>query len=75
MDVEPVPAKGDTLRSIRERRGMTQKALADLLQVTSRTVQNWEAGSAPIPHAVSLLLRYIERYGMPKSRWIKEISQ
>lgn len=28
----------------------TQKQIADLLQVTRNTVQNWERGRAPIPH-------------------------
>ena len=36
---------GDTIRSKREERDMTQQELADLLHVTRQTVSRWESGS------------------------------
>lgn len=35
----------------------TQKQVADLLQVTRNTVQNWERGRAPIPHAAYRMIQ------------------
>lgn len=34
----------DTIRSLRERRGLTQKALADAVGVTDKAVSKWETG-------------------------------
>ena len=36
---------GDTIRSKREERDMTQQELADILHVTRQTVSRWESGS------------------------------
>lgn len=36
---------GETLRTLRERAGFTQKEVADLLGVTSNTINNWEKDS------------------------------
>lgn len=36
---------GETIRSKREERDMTQQELADLLHVTRQTVSRWESGS------------------------------
>lgn len=36
---------GETIKSMRESRGMTQQDLADLLYVTRQTVSRWESGS------------------------------
>ncbi len=35
---------GETIRTLREKRGLTQKALADLLGVSDKTVSKWETG-------------------------------
>lgn len=35
----------------------TQKQVADLLQVTRNTVQNWERGRAPIPLAAYRMIQ------------------
>lgn len=35
----------------------TQKQIADLLQVTRNTVQNWERGRAPIPLAAYRMIQ------------------
>ena len=35
----------------------TQRQVAELLQVTRNTVQNWEHGRTPIPHAAFLVLK------------------
>lgn len=38
---------GDDLRTARERRGWTQRELADALGVTFRSIGNWERGEVP----------------------------
>ena len=43
------------VRKIREAKGLTQKELADMCGVTTRTVQNWENGCT-IPDMVQKYL-------------------
>ena len=40
---------GKELRTLRERAGLTQKALADLAWVSERSVIRWEVGDVKIP--------------------------
>lgn len=40
--------------------GLTQKALASLLNVSPQTPMRWLSGDAPIPTGTALLLRLIE---------------
>ena len=35
---------GQTIRSLREKRGLTQKALAERLYVSDKAVSKWETG-------------------------------
>lgn len=44
-------------RKIRILRGFTQREMAGLLTVNSRTIQRWEAGKIPIPAWAILLLK------------------
>jgi len=37
-------ASADEFRAMREKKGLTQKAVAELLRVDETTVQRWEAG-------------------------------
>ena len=34
----------ETIKSLRERRGLTQRALADAVGVTDKAVSKWESG-------------------------------
>lgn len=46
----------DTLKEARTLAKLSQPALAEVLGVHFRTVQNWEKGATPIPTSVSLAL-------------------
>ena len=49
----------EQIKKFREQNGLTQKGLADMCGVTTRTVQNWENGGT-IPEMVQ---RYLHRVG------------
>lgn len=42
-----------------KRAGLTQQQAADLLGITRRTLNNWEAGDSAIPHMTELACRYL----------------
>lgn len=50
------------VKKIREAKGLTQKELADMCGVTTRTVQNWENGGT-IPDMVQKYLSQFEEHG------------
>lgn len=50
------------VRKIREAKGLTQKELADMCGVTTRTVQNWENGST-MPDMVQKYLTQLTEQG------------
>lgn len=50
------------VKKIREAKGLTQKELADMCGVTTRTVQNWENGST-IPDMVQKYLTQLTEQG------------
>lgn len=52
MDID-----AETLRKIRDKKGMTQKEFADYLQISTRSYQNYESG-LNIPPAKKLLIFY-----------------
>lgn len=53
----------DALRSLRDRLGLTQAQLGNLLGVTRNTVARWEMGLHPIPRlAVKLLAMMKSRH-------------
>lgn len=52
-----MPMSPSAFKRNRERLGLTQQKMADELGVARRTLQNWEAGSNPVPRAVDLALR------------------
>jgi transcriptional regulator with XRE-family HTH domain len=66
-----VPAQreiGSRIAEARRRSGLTQRELAEILGVTTRTVQNYEAGVAvPYKH-----LRRIESLAHKRPGWILE---
>jgi DNA-binding transcriptional regulator YiaG len=43
------PVTGTELRRLREKAGLTQRALADLAWTSERTVIRWEVGDTEIP--------------------------
>jgi len=47
------------IRSLREKLGLTQMALAQAVGVTSNTVARWERGEMRIPEPAARLLRKI----------------
>jgi len=66
VDIDERRAIGTRIAEARRHAGLTQRALADQLGVTVRTVQNYEAGVAvPYRH-----LRAIEGLGQKRPNWI-----
>lgn len=58
-----IPAR---VRSIRQRAGLTQAGLADLLRVADRaTVGRWEAGAIAVPGPASIVLELLEADELP----------
>jgi DNA-binding transcriptional regulator YiaG len=51
---------GLTIREARDALNLTQAELADEIGVSSRTVQNWEAGKVPRPKQRRALLAFFE---------------
>ena len=52
--------EGTELKHWREKQGLTQEALADVLEVASNTVSRWELGERKIPTYLRLALKQIE---------------
>lgn len=48
------------LKAFRKEYNLTQKRLADRLQISSRTVENWEMGINPPPPYLEKALRQLE---------------
>jgi len=56
-------------RNMRRRADLNRKLAADLLDVTVRTIQNWETGGARIPWLAYRMLRILTGYAMPGKAW------
>jgi len=56
-------------RDMRHRADLTRKQAADLLDVTGRTIQNWETGGARIPWMAYRMLCILTGYAMPGKAW------
>lgn len=56
-------------RDMRKRADLTRKQAADLLDVTVRTIQNWETGGARIPWLAYRMLRILTGYALPGKAW------
>jgi DNA-binding XRE family transcriptional regulator len=54
---------------IRHRADLTRKQAADLLDVTGRTIQNWETGGARIPWLAYRMLRILTGCALPGKVW------
>jgi DNA-binding XRE family transcriptional regulator len=56
-------------RNLRRESGLTRKQAAEALDVTSRTVQNWETNGARIPWMAYRMLRILRGYALPGIHW------
>lgn len=56
-------------RDLRHYSDLTRKQAADLLQVSVRTIQNWETGGARIPWMAYRMLRILRGYSLPGKAW------
>ena len=54
---------------LRKQGGMTRKQAAQALDVTPRTVQNWETGGARIPWMAYRMLRILRGFALPGVDW------
>lgn len=56
-------------RDMRRRGDLNRKQAADLLDVTVRTIQNWETGGARIPWLAYRMLRILSGSALPGKAW------
>lgn len=56
-------------RSLRRFSGMTRIEAAKALDVTERTIQNWENGGSRIPWMAMRMLRILRGYALPGVHW------
>jgi len=54
---------------LRKQAGLTRVEAAEVLNVTSRTVQNWESGGARIPWMAYRMLRIQRGFALPTVHW------
>ena len=56
-------------RDLRRQSCMTRDQAAQALDVTPRTIQNWETGGARVPWMAFRMLRILNGFGLPGSAW------
>lgn len=56
-------------QDLRRRADLTRQQAAGLLDVTARTIQNWETGGARIPWMAYRMLRILTGYALPGKAW------
>ena len=54
---------------LRKQAGLTRREAAKELDVTQRTIQNWETGGARIPWMAHRMLRILRGYTLPGIYW------
>ncbi len=54
---------------LRKQSGLTRREAAEALDVTPRTIQNWETGGARIPWVAFRMLRVLRGYALPGVHW------
>ena len=54
---------------MRRQAGLTRLQAAKALDVTGRTIQNWETGGARIPWMAHRMLRILRGYALPGKAW------
>lgn len=54
-----------TIKEIRAKTGMTQKAFSELLQIPDKTIKNWEQGQRKCPeYVLKLIVYYLNNEGL-----------
>jgi len=56
-------------KDLRRQAGLTRIEAAKALDVTGRTIQNWETGGARIPWMAHRMLRILRGYALPGKDW------
>jgi len=56
-------------RDLRRQAGLTRPQAAEALDVTGRTIQNWETGGARIPWMAYRMLRILQGCALPGKDW------
>lgn len=56
-----ISAEGEELRQLRKSLGYSAVRFAEYLRVDESTVRRWEKGRAHIPHAVYIILHFLQR--------------
>ena len=59
----------ESFRDLRKFSGLTRAEAAKALDVTPRTIQNWETGGARIPWMAFRMLRILRGYALPGHHW------
>lgn len=54
---------------LRKHSGLTRAEAAEALNVSTRTIQNWETGGARIPWMAYRMLRILRGFAMPSKHW------
>jgi DNA-binding XRE family transcriptional regulator len=54
---------------LRKQSGLTRQEAANALDVTKRTIQNWETGGARIPWMAYRMLRILRGFALPSVHW------
>ncbi len=54
---------------LRKQSGLTRVAAAEALDVTPRTIQNWETGGARVPWMAYRMLRILRGFALPGLAW------
>jgi len=63
------PIDNEQFREVRIMNRLSINEVAKLLQVTSRTVANWESGASRIPYSAFKLLRYLANGALLPDAW------
>ena len=61
--------EGEAFYLARRRAGLTPRQAADMLQVTSRTIRNWENDASRIPYAAFRLMRLFGGHALVGKAW------
>lgn len=54
---------------LRKQSGLSREEAAEALDVTRRTIQNWETGGARIPWMAYRMLRILRGFALPSVHW------
>ncbi|MBA2494528.1 MAG: DUF1870 family protein [Acidobacteria bacterium] len=66
--------KGEELKEKREKLGLTQTELADILGVKMNTVYRWESGILFVPKSIELAMETVERNSNRKEKAVQNLK-